>query len=927
MSESDGPTREASTINLAHEQYPAFQSFTQRINSALGSFRDRKNKQDHASVLSGLSGLRAGSKGQLEVDKSIWDLTKGVKVQEQQVSTAQSAWQAICTDTKTVMTTVRRDPKVAFIPLLLLLLLLGGGLWAVYASAAQETEHRRQVAQQVVRDKALYLETELAKAFMPAYVCSVYVRRDPSWPAVNGSFPPMALEMIRLSKAGSVLTLSLIPNGVIYTMVPLNGSSPADDLNWRAIGKDWLQDKYNQDKVLQAISTRNLTIIGPYNLTQGGIGMVAMLSINITPAPANATFDIPPYVHGTLGAWQTPPRVQLGPNLTDTPYAPYMYDNATSTKWWGLTTVLISWDVLRENVTQLEDLELQGYEYVLARPVLRKELLQARPDLANGSHELAVAWSSGVQAVPLNATNNRLPPRKPGAARPLVYYDLHERLLSPVSALIRVEGAQLTLYAHLAAGWCPAWRSPMAAVTVVLAVLLSLLLFLVLVNRRQHMRLLHAMIPKKVISTLRRGKVFTESFEVVTVLFSDIVSYTTMSAQMAPIEVVQMLDELYVEFDNLAEKHKLYKLDTIGDAFMLVGGAPESDVEGAAAAAARVAQMALDMILLTSTKVLAGGHVVKIRVGVHSGPAVAAVVGRKAPKYTLFGDTVNTASRMESNGSPMRIHVSAATAELLGQAGGFTLEPRGEIPVKGKGVMSTYWVTGTQAWQSGPCPRAEAADISGLHPLPLAPGVATIAENKEADRCLNPPPAHHAGGSSQRPVVAAALACVTTGADNNNTSSAPAGGGGGGGGAGGVVMSPGCKPGRRLSALSNSTSGSNSRPAAATAVPMPTAASWVGPPPPPQQQQQQDRHETSGAGGAGGGSSSSGSNALVRGVGGAEVVTGGVGGAVEGSARGGGVRRVAAVGGAAAAVPAGAAAAGAAGGQGGVLASGSGPSG
>ncbi|GLC33633.1 hypothetical protein PLESTB_000098000 [Pleodorina starrii] len=745
MSESEGPTRENSvsrTFNLVHpEHHPAtgLQSFTlaQRINSAFGSFRERKNKQSDVFLRSEVGGLRVASKGQLEIDKNIWDLTKGVQVEEHKASPFQRAWEALCQDAKTVVRTVRRDPLVALIPLLLLILLLGGGLWAVFASAAKETQHRREVAQQVVRDKGLYLQTELAKAFLPAYVCSVYVRRDPSWPTVNRTFAPMAMEMIRLSNAGSVLTLSLIPNGIIYTMVPLLGTGPKDDANWRAIGKDWLQDKFNQDKVHQAISTRNLTIIGPYNLTQGGIGLVAMLTINIAGANASATFDVPPLDYSTL-PWQNSNRTQYGPNVTDTPFGPYMYDASTQTKWWGLTTVLISWDILREKVTRLDELEMHGYDYVLSRPVASKELLKAqRFDLANSTrpHELAVAWSDKAQEVPANATNNGVAPRVPGKARPLVYYDLHERLLEPVSQVVEVEGAQLTLFVSLAGGWTPGWKRPMVAVTVVLSVLISIMLFLVLANRRQHMRLLHAMIPKKVVSTLRRGKIFTESFEVVTVLFSDIVAYTTMSAQMAPIEVVQMLDELYQAFDNLAEKHRLYKLDTIGDAIMLVGGAP--DTEGAAAAAARVAQMGLDMIRVTSTKVLAGGHVVKIRVGIHSGPAVAAVVGRKAPKYTLFGDTVNTASRMESNGSPMRIHISGATAELLSQAGGFIIEPRGEIPIKGKGVMFTHWVTGTHVWSQGPCPRQEAVDISHITAPP--PGT-KIPENPEAEDERAPAP-------------------------------------------------------------------------------------------------------------------------------------------------------------------------------------------
>ncbi|EFJ49728.1 guanylyl and adenylyl cyclase family member [Volvox carteri f. nagariensis] len=612
-------------------------------------------------------------------------------------------------------------------------------IWDLANSADKEQRSQRSIVRWtwsrikqdawIASDKAIFLATELAKVFMPAYVCSVYVRRDPSWQAVNSSFAPMALEMIRLSNAGSVLTLSLIPNGVIYTMVPLKGSTPDDDPNWRAIGKDWLQDKFNEDKVLHAIDTSDLTIIGPYNLTQGGIGLVAMLSIRIPNASPNDTFNIPTYVHGNLGSWQKPPRQQDGPNTTDTPFAPYMYNYSTGSKWWGLTTVLISWDILRERVMRLQELEGLGYRYVLSRPALQKELLRAKLDMGNGSHELAVAWSANVQSVGPDATNNNAKPTRPGEARPLIYYDLHKKLSKPAEARISVEGAEMTLFLEPAAGWAPEWRNPLLAVVAVGSLLVAAMLFTILVNRRQHLGLLHAMIPKKVISTIRRGDIFTESFDCVTILFSDIVSYTSMSAQMAPIEVVQMLDELYKEYDNLTEKHKLYKVETIGGellrqeggqitkitlagrkqnktervyAFMVVGGAP--DPMAPHEAARRVAQMALDMVELTRTRVLSGGQVLRIRVGIHSGPVVAAVVGRKMPRYCLFGDTVNTANRMESNGSPMRIHVSAATANLLQQAAGFVLEARGDVPIKGKGSMSTFWVTSSAGNLAAPQP-------------------------------------------------------------------------------------------------------------------------------------------------------------------------------------------------------------------------------
>ncbi|GFR46779.1 hypothetical protein Agub_g8408 [Astrephomene gubernaculifera] len=184
----------------------------------------------------------------------------------------------------------------------------------------------------------------------------------------------------------------------------------------------------------------------------------------------------------------------------------------------------------------------------------------------------------------------------------------------------------------------------------------------------------------------------------VTVLFADIVSFTTMCGQVAPHQVMALLNDLFTLFDALVERHKVYKVETVGDCYMVCGGLVEEDAEGFRCVkqgvdplhAQKVLAFATDMLAAARTVQLpSSGLPVRLRVGLHSGPVMSGVVGRKMPRFCLFGDTVNVASRMESTGVPGAIHVSARTRDLLGplkQA----FQPRGEVTVKGKGSMFTY---------------------------------------------------------------------------------------------------------------------------------------------------------------------------------------------------------------------------------------------
>mmetsp|Transcript_15570 Transcript_15570/g.23324 ORF Transcript_15570/g.23324 Transcript_15570/m.23324 type:complete len:622 (-) Transcript_15570:166-2031(-) len=211
--------------------------------------------------------------------------------------------------------------------------------------------------------------------------------------------------------------------------------------------------------------------------------------------------------------------------------------------------------------------------------------------------------------------------------------------------------------------------------------------------------LLFEVFPKHIAQALRDGKkVDPESRDVVTIFFSDIVGFTNISSTLSPLKVSQMLDRLYSNFDNLSRKHDIFKVETIGDAYMAVTNLVKDQPDDHAK---RIAEFSIEALKGANETLIdlddeSLGYV-NIRVGFHSGPVVANVVGSMNPRYCLFGDTVNTASRMESNSELNRIHCSRQAAKLLrAQDDTIKIRSRGVITVKGKGDMRTYWVNEEQ---------------------------------------------------------------------------------------------------------------------------------------------------------------------------------------------------------------------------------------
>ncbi|NP_001513.2 retinal guanylyl cyclase 2 [Homo sapiens] len=256
------------------------------------------------------------------------------------------------------------------------------------------------------------------------------------------------------------------------------------------------------------------------------------------------------------------------------------------------------------------------------------------------------------------------------------------------------------------------------------------------IEKQKTEKLLTQMLPPSVAESLKKGcTVEPEGFDLVTLYFSDIVGFTTISAMSEPIEVVDLLNDLYTLFDAIIGSHDVYKVETIGDAYMVASGLPKRN---GSRHAAEIANMSLD--ILSSVGTFKMRHMpevpVRIRIGLHSGPVVAGVVGLTMPRYCLFGDTVNTASRMESTGLPYRIHVSLSTVTILQNLSeGYEVELRGRTELKGKGTEETFWLIGKKGFMK-PLPVPPPVDKDGQVGHGLQPVEIAAFQRRKAERQL-----------------------------------------------------------------------------------------------------------------------------------------------------------------------------------------------
>eukprot|EP00930_Biecheleria_cincta_P092113 TRINITY_DN8191_c0_g1_i2.p1 TRINITY_DN8191_c0_g1~~TRINITY_DN8191_c0_g1_i2.p1 ORF type:complete len:257 (-),score=43.91 TRINITY_DN8191_c0_g1_i2:535-1305(-) len=213
-------------------------------------------------------------------------------------------------------------------------------------------------------------------------------------------------------------------------------------------------------------------------------------------------------------------------------------------------------------------------------------------------------------------------------------------------------------------------------------------------EKRLATRLLNDILPPLVVTDLLAGRsVPPQNFEDVTVFFFDVVGFTKFAKGMEPMQIANFLNELYTVIDLCAAVADVYKVETIGDAYMAVAGLASPSKRHTCCMAD------FSLFVREAVKIVRNpvrpDEPIELRFGLHSGPVVAGIVGHMMPRYFLFDDTVNTASRMETTGDANMIHCSAQVAETLAASKRYQVAKRGDVEVKGRGTMETYWLHST----------------------------------------------------------------------------------------------------------------------------------------------------------------------------------------------------------------------------------------
>ena len=199
--------------------------------------------------------------------------------------------------------------------------------------------------------------------------------------------------------------------------------------------------------------------------------------------------------------------------------------------------------------------------------------------------------------------------------------------------------------------------------------------------------LLLNILPPEIAAILKNGQqTIADHFDGASILFADLVGFTALTHHLEPAQMVQLLNEIFTHFDALVEKYGVEKIRTIGDNYMVAAGVPRPQPDHAQ----RLAQMGLDMQAYIQSRWANGSLPIDFRIGINSGPVIGGVIGRKKFVYDIWGDAVNIASRMESQGVPGQIQITHTTYELVRDE--FHCKPRGEIQIKGRGEMETYFL-------------------------------------------------------------------------------------------------------------------------------------------------------------------------------------------------------------------------------------------
>uniref|UniRef100_A0A7S0V2S8 Guanylate cyclase domain-containing protein n=1 Tax=Hemiselmis tepida TaxID=464990 RepID=A0A7S0V2S8_9CRYP len=612
-------------------------------------------------------GLTTASTTGAEQNRGIWgkllDWRSGFPsfdAAEEEVQTDQGMGNEI-TDTAMYVSQSAHDfPMLVFYAFLIFCALAFSSIFVILEFARRSEAENRAAGGLVAKDLSIFFAEQFGKAFFYARAMASFATQIPhfqrlalqvdSWEKFDSPtgtplrrVPPEALNLTEsfnniadslYSQDQGLQTGSI--NNVQFAPAGVVTYIHPIQGNEGALGHDLLRDPNRRAGSIAAINVTDMWMIGPLNTIQGNLLVIGRLPI---------------FIDAALGGLPLQDADQF-PELGGEELVP-------GKNFWGFATVLFTWDIL-VNQSKISDVEASGYLINVTK--------SDRDENGTKTDKVTSFLSSRGGTI---------------------YDGITEEVQTGA-------GPSWDVTVQPVGGYRPEWVLSLSVVAGLLSSCVAGVCWIAMVANAQRKKLIDSMLPKRASRFLLRspGKPFVEGFQNVVIFFSDIIGYTSMAGDLSPIDVMRMLNEVYTEFDRVASEHGVYKVETIGDSYMVVAGAPDRLEE--TEAAARVARFGLDLLDLISRFQSSQGLTLQVRCGMSSGPVVAGIVGTRMPRYCFFGDTVNMSSRMESTGVSGKLQTDSATVRLLERSDyAFRITQRTRsrgMHIKGKGRVHTFFV-------------------------------------------------------------------------------------------------------------------------------------------------------------------------------------------------------------------------------------------
>jgi len=589
--------------------------------------------------------------------------------------------------------TVYSHPSILLTSLAVVALVASMGMWAITSEKDAYVSSQMATAQFVAKETSMYFSNEFKRAFVPLYSLREAVQH-------TGTFDGLASQIGRYPNLLKEENAE-IPGGLANTR-DVSGICDGEDVleKW-----DDLLDASTKENDLEGLIFRYRLFpknVACLDYKKGQASMDTGMDMSNSPHPfwSMVTEDL--FVNKWKGLHVFGPFMAGDQEVFCTHLAIWNKD-VNNRDWFNEDTGSMQVDSVRDDYIDVHGSEVEAWGFVMnylnwgemkKRSGIYERFENVDMDFYLTRKESDIDWTlAGPKGEPTNQFAHL------ASSENSHLLDDSNSIVIETESLHGVWTNRVGITS--ANGWTPEWYWPAVACLIVISVLLGLLTASTLVKSRNHRDLVESMIPKKAIKKLHRNQTVIEKYNLITIFYADVVDFSGVAGTMSSVQIMDMLNDLFGELDQIAKKHGVYKVETVGNRYMVVGGAVNP--ESAQAAAKRVALFALDVMAFVEHIFLTkDGDKLFIRAGLASNPAVAGCVGKSMPRYCFFGDAVDVASRMEKSSKKMKIQCSAVTHRLLQDSKiKFVLTRRTDKDMKVNDIYEdTYWIE-----KASPCEK------------------------------------------------------------------------------------------------------------------------------------------------------------------------------------------------------------------------------